>query len=97
MNLDLKEKIFLVTGGSRGIGRAIAKGLLQEGAKVAIIARQERGVNQAVSDLAQQFGSEQILGLVGDCADANSLSERVSEIEKSLGRIGWCGCKRGRW
>ena len=74
MNLDLTEKIFLVTGGSRGIGRAIAKGLLLEGAKVAIIARQQKGVYMAVSDLAQQFGSEQIL-LIGDCADANSLSE----------------------
>ena len=85
MDLDLKEKIFLVTGGSRGIGRAIAKGLLQEGAKVAIIARQRKGVNLAVSDLAQQFGSEQILGLVGDCADANSLSEHISELEKTWG------------
>ena len=44
MNLELNEKIFLVTGASRGIGRAIAKGLLQEGAKVAILARQELGV-----------------------------------------------------
>ena len=41
MNLELKEKIFLVTGASRGIGRAIAKGLMQEGAKVAILARKE--------------------------------------------------------
>ena len=83
MNLDLTEKIFLVTGGSRGIGRAIAKGLLLEGAKVAIIARQQKGVNLTVSELAQQFGAGQILGLVGDCADANSLSERVTELEKA--------------
>ena len=83
MDLDLKEKIFLVTGGSRGIGRAIAKGLLLEGAKVAIIARQDSGVNQTVLDLAQQFGSGQILGLVGDCADANSLSKHISELEKA--------------
>ena len=87
MNLELTEKIFMVTGGSRGIGRAIAKGLLQEGAKVAIIARQHKGVNMAVSDLAQQFGSEQILGLVGDCADENSLSERISELEKAWGGL----------
>ena len=87
MNLDLTEKIFLVTGGSRGIGRAIAKGLLHEGAKVAIIARQQEGVTLVVSDLAQQFGSGQILGLVGDCADANSLSEHISELEKTWGGL----------
>ena len=46
-----------------------------------------KGSKQAVSDLAQQFGSEQILGLVGDCADANSLSERVSELEKAWGGL----------
>ena len=90
MDLDLKEKIFLVTGGSRGIGWAIARGLLQEGAKVAIIARQESGVNQVVSDFAQQFGSGQILGLVGDCADATCLSERVSELEKAWGGLDGC-------
>ena len=37
--------------------------------------------------MAQQFGSGQILGLVGDCADANSLSERVSELEKAWGGL----------
>ena len=79
MNLELTEKYFLVTGGSRGIGRAIAKGLLKEGAKVALIARQRKGVNLAVSDLAQQFGSEQILGVVGDSADAKSNSKHISE------------------
>ena len=50
----------------------------------------------AVSDLAQQFGSEQILGLIVDCADTNSLSKRISELEKAW-EIGWCCCKRGRW
>ena len=87
MNLDLTGKIFLVTGGSRGIGRAITTGLLQEGAKVAIIARKKRGVNQAVSDFAQKFGSAQILGLVGDCANENSLSEHISELENIWGGL----------
>ena len=72
MNLELKEKIFLVTGASQGIGRAIAKGLMQEGAKVAILARKELGVNQVVSDFADKFGGERIIGLVGDCGDAGS-------------------------
>ena len=87
MDLNISGANFLVTGATRGIGRAIARGLLQEGAKVAIVARQKKGVNLAVSDLAQQFGSDQILGLVGDCADENSLSERVSELEKAWGGL----------
>ena len=41
MNLNISGANFLVTGATRGIGWAIARGLLQEGARVAIIARQE--------------------------------------------------------
>ena len=87
MNLELKEKMFLVTGASRGIGRAIAKGLLQEGAKVAILARKELGVNQVVSDFADEFGGERIIGLVGDCTDSQSLSDRISELDRTWGGL----------
>ena len=87
MNLDLGEKRFLVTGASRGIGQAIAKGLLQEGAKVAILARKELGVNQVVSDFADEFGGERIIGLVGDCTDSQSLSERISELDRTWGGL----------
>ena len=78
MDLELGQKRFLVTGASRGIGRAIDIGLLKEGAKVAIIARQEQGVQPTVSEFSQEFGSGQILGLVGDCTDSTILSKRIS-------------------
>ena len=55
-----------------------------------MIAGQRRDVKIAISDLAQQFGFEQILGLVGDCEDANSLSESFAELEKGWGGLnGW--------
>jgi len=87
MDLKLERLNFLVTGASRGIGRAITRCLLQEGARVAIIARQDQGVNHAVSDLAQEYDSEQILGLVGDCADLRSFSEQISKLELTWGRL----------
>ena len=87
MDLDLGHKRFLVTGASRGIGRAIAMGLLKEGAKVAIIARQEHGVKLTVSQFAQEFDSRQILGLVGDCTDSTILSNRIIELEQTWGGL----------
>ena len=87
MNVELRNKRFLVTGASRGIGRAIAKGLLLEGAKVAIIARQEQGVKKAVLDFEKEFGSGRILGLVGDCADSDSLSEKILKLEQYWGGL----------
>ena len=87
MNLDLKDKIYLVTGASQGIGRAIAKGFLEEGAKVAIIARKELGVNQAVSEFIEEFGHGRILGLIGDCSDPSNLSERIKELEQTWGGL----------
>lgn len=52
MNLQLEGKNVLVTGGSKGIGKAIAKAFLEEGANVAIVARNEETLEQAKRELS---------------------------------------------
>ena len=49
MSTDLSKKIVLVTGGTKGIGRAIAESLVKAGARVAITARHEDEIASAVS------------------------------------------------
>ncbi|GEN35750.1 MULTISPECIES: SDR family NAD(P)-dependent oxidoreductase [Aneurinibacillus] len=51
MDLGLRDKIVLVTGGSKGIGRAIAEAFHKEGAKVAITARSEKELKEAASEI----------------------------------------------
>ena len=52
----LKGKVAAVTGGTRGIGRAIAERLLDEGASVAICGRSQETVDRAVAELAPLGG-----------------------------------------
>ncbi|MEI7846690.1 MAG: SDR family NAD(P)-dependent oxidoreductase, partial [Chloroflexota bacterium] len=67
MNMELKDKIAVITGGSVGIGLAIAEGLAREGVNLALVARGEERVNQAAADLSTKYGV-QAIGIRADVA-----------------------------
>ena len=70
MDLGIKDKIAIVTGGSRGLGRQAALSLAREGVKVAISGRTENTLNDTVHEL-QSLGS-QAIGIVADITDPDS-------------------------
>jgi 3-oxoacyl-[acyl-carrier protein] reductase len=85
MDLQLKGKKALITGGSRGIGRAIADTLADEGCDVAICARNEDGVNAAVEELKAK--GVNAFGQAVDVGDGDSLKGWVEAAADALGGI----------
>lgn len=82
---DCSEKIALVTGGSRGLGLAIAEGLGQAGARVAIVARREKWLRQAEEELREQ-GIETIAETC-DITEEKDVHTVVETVEAEWGPI----------
>ena len=87
MDTSLNGKTALITGGSLGLGLAMAKSFYSEGAKVAIIARRQEPIDEAVEDILKLSGGGSILGLSCDVTDADSVSSMHSQITNELGDI----------
>ena len=84
MDLGLNGKKALVTGATKGLGRAIAETLLAEGCSVAICARDAEGVSTAVSELSEH-GT--VCGSAVDAGDMDSLTNWINSSAEELGGI----------
>ena len=82
----LDGKVALVTGGSRGIGRAIAVALAREGAKVAINFAGNEKAAEETKALVEQAGSEAIL-LKADVSDKDADAALIDTVIKTYGKI----------
>jgi 3-oxoacyl-[acyl-carrier protein] reductase len=85
MDLGLKDKVAVVTGGSRGIGKGIAMGLAQEGCRLAICARNEDELNKAIEELKGNGGD--VLGIVGDITRIEDVGRISKEVLGKFGRV----------
>ena len=83
MDLGLRDKVALVTGGSRGIGRMTARRLAEEGCHVAICARGAEGVEGTLEEL-RAFGGR----VHGVAADVTAAGEVERFVEESAGTLG---------
>lgn len=82
MDLGLEDRVYIVTGGTRGLGRAGAEALVADGARVVLASRSQEAVDAAVSDLG---GDGVVAGVAADNADP-STPERLADA--ALDRFG---------
>jgi 3-oxoacyl-[acyl-carrier protein] reductase len=86
MDLGLAGKVAIVGGSSRGIGRAVALALAQEGCNVVICARGQEELEAAADEIRAQTGA-QVLPVVCDMADHNDIRRMVRQTAEAFGRI----------
>lgn len=86
MDLELTGKVAVVTGASRGVGKAIARELAKEGVDVAISARTREALEQAASELEQETG-RRILPVPVDTTNWESVRRLVETTVVTLGRV----------
>jgi NAD(P)-dependent dehydrogenase (short-subunit alcohol dehydrogenase family) len=82
---DLRDKVVLITGGSRGLGLVMARQLLHEGARVAICARDEKELECAREDLEQHHGC--VFTVPCDVTDQGQVNTMVQSVQHHWGRI----------
>lgn len=84
-NGDFDDKIVVITGASAGVGRATALAFSKAGARVALIARGEEGLQSAKRDI--ELAGGQALTLVADVSDAAAVEAAADTVETQLGPI----------
>jgi len=83
--MQLQNKLALITGGGRGIGRAIAHAFAQEGAQVAVAARTQAQVESVAKELAELF-QVQAIAIACDVSDGNSVKTMFQKVADAFGR-----------
>lgn len=87
MELGLKNKVALVTGASKGIGKAVAMELAREGCRVVISARGEEELNEAAEEIRQVESSAEVLSVATDVTDPSEVERLVDEATGRFGTV----------
>lgn len=83
----LEGKVAVVTGGTRGIGLAIVKAFLEEGAKVALFGSRQETVDKALAELKAENAEAPVMGLAPDLSDYTAVEKAMAEVKTYFGKL----------
>jgi 3-oxoacyl-[acyl-carrier protein] reductase len=83
MDLGLTDRVYVVTGGSGGLGRATAEALVADGAKVVVTGRHQ----ESLDDTVRTLGADNATGVVADNADSETPGRLVQTARSTYGRL----------
>ncbi len=83
----LEGKVAVVTGGTRGIGFAIVKAFLEEGASVALFGSRQETVDKALANIKAENENAPVIGLTPDLSDYAAVEKAMAEVKARFGKI----------
>lgn len=96
INLDLKDKVALISGGSRGLGRELSLCFAREGVSVAFTYLSDHKAAREVVSLIEAQGVRGF-GIKSDVSESSDATMMVDEVHSRLGRIDFLVCNAGVW
>ncbi len=86
MDMELHDKIAVITGGSVGIGLAVAEALAEEGVHLALVARQAERVKQVAADISGKYDVRAV-GISADIARAEETAAVITHVQQTFGGV----------
>lgn len=83
---DLTDRVAIITGGSKGLGKAMAAGLASAGAKTVLVSRNQQELDSAAAEIATDHGTES-LGIQADVTDQPQIESVVQSVVDRFGRL----------
>ncbi len=83
----LKGKVAVVTGGTRGIGYATVRKLLQEGAKVALCGSKESTASEALDKIKKELPGAEVMAIWPDLSDSDDVAAGFGKVKETFGRL----------
>ncbi len=83
----LQNKVAIVTGGTRGIGLAVVKKFLENGASVVLFGSRQETVDKAITAIKSENPDAPVSGMAPSLTDANAIREAFDAVQKQFGKI----------
>lgn len=87
MDLELTDRVFIVTGGAGGLGRATADALVAEGARVVLSGRSQESLDETVAELNELGGRDAAVAVAADNSDLHTPSRLLAAADLAWARV----------